>query len=231
MKTYAALLGIMGTVFALSAAHGASEFTDSFKVSSESERPLDGSKVETGSGHWEATPNLIVRSATANGVVVEDAAFYIGKIPVAGSEAKILEIEATVQISKDTGENPWVAIGAGNPGRTNNSWGGGFFLLLHKDGQWAGFFNPDFEKRETILRLNGGKAVDFDAEGPNTLKIEYDKVRNLVSMWVNGAKVVDGYDLGQHNFQPDLAYAGFSGSGGQIAGALCLQDIKILLKD
>jgi len=231
MIKYAVIFTLIGVTLAVSEAHGDSQISDSFKTSGRSEQPLDGAKAESGNATWEATSNLIIKSGSESGVAVNDSAYFIGKVPISGSQTKGIELEASVRLSKVSGTNPWFAIGLGNPGRKNNSWGGGFFLLLHKDGQWAGFFNPNPEKRETISRLSGGRAVDFDGEGTNSLKIDYDKTKNQVSMWVNGAKVIDDYDLSQHDFQPDLAYAGFSGSDGQLSDIVGLEDIKVSLKD
>jgi len=225
------ILGIAAALGVASSAPADTIISDTFKAAGGSARPLGAARTEQGNTAWEATPNLMASGGSEGGVTVSDGAYFIGKLPLPRAPFQKLVIEATVRLTKDQGENPWVAIGAGNPGPTNNSWGGGFFLLLHQDGQWGAFFNPDLAKRETISRLDGGRAVDFDAEGTNTLKIEYDRAKNQVSMWVNGAKVIDGAGLGQPGFHPELSYAGFSGSGGQQADATCLQELKIRLKD
>lgn len=205
---------------------------DGFNQVSESKVPLASAVTETGSRAWEATPNVVVLKGNDGGAIgLTDNKSFGMRLPVS-TEGELITVEAQVHPNSESASDPWIAVGLGNtsihPKNINITWSQGLFLLLTASGRYQCLYNPT-NTTSGVVQLLGGTAPNYRADGMNRLKIEYHRVENRVTMWVNGQKVLSGVGLEKKNFTPTVSYAGVTGYG-QNSNVQSVDDFQLTIQ-
>jgi len=183
---------------------------DTFALSTERTKAaeLDGAKSEVGGATWMADKGLVFAGDVGNGYLTmtppQDRVFC-AKVKVPADMGDVIIVQGDVQPSK----SGWVAVGIGEGGLI---WKNGLFLLVEPSGNSQRIYCDDSGTTKSLPLQSTGKAkVKTDAL--NTLKLQYDKKANLVSMWLNDEPVLKDFHLDTLHFKPVTTYAGFSGYG------------------
>lgn len=182
-------------------------YRDDFKRSS-AEDVLNASETTTGKAEWTASASLKVASEGGkSAVVATQPDNFRGYLALPGSFKKVtIEADVHPQVKEggDT-DNNWVGIMIGEPNAPHPTWQNALMLLLETSGNYQAMAMYP----EPGSALKSGNAAGFDREGMNRLKIEYDKVANTVSMFVNKALVVDERSVEGLAIAPN--FVGFGG--------------------
>lgn len=189
--------------------------------------PLNRTSTESGDASWQATPNVLLGGeGDAGYVVTKDNMPYMARVAIP-STAKVITVEAKVRPQPEKNPN-WIALGIGNPKLGTPPWGKGVFLMIDTAGNWGVLGNPDpedFASKSTV-GIKRGKSPEYNPDGLNRLKLQYNRAENSVSAWINGNAVLENASLEGKAFPVEPAFAGFSGYG-QAAKVKTVSDFTV----
>lgn len=179
---------------------------------------LDKSKIESTSGSWvtwQAASNLLIGEdgGKKGAVVVNNEDGFVAKLPV--PDGNLIKIAADL---RSTGsDDSAMSIGLGDPSPGNATWLSGIFVTLSPNGKYSVMAHPNpgdpssnFNK-DPLTYLKNGVISNFNADGANSVVLEYDKAANTLSLTINGEPCLEHVDLVRWNLTPSTAFAGFSG--------------------
>ena len=176
----------------------AERFTN-FSPSREVGDPLNGVAVQIGGRNWTAHPGFgfapgALTNLNTNGSHVAGLPFGPGDFT---------QRRASVEALVDPGQGDWVGIGF-SKSATGGYWSHGqVWTLLRSNGLLGVGANG------TAHTLYSGFPTAYDPDGPNRLKVEYDRVSNSVRLWLNGVPIqLANNDLDSLSFTPDITHVG-----------------------
>lgn len=187
----------------------ASTITDNFTLTGGARTAgltLNGATTETGGTTWvtrSTSPMPVFGGDVTNGYVTlnDDGTSRNARV-LTPTDGDIVDLQADVH---PTGSSGWMGIGLGNPAfHSDATWPSGVFVLIYTGGQYQVSANG------TSIVIKTGATPSYNSNGLNTLKLEYNKVQNQMSVWINSTQVVSSYDLDSNSFTPTITYAGFS---------------------
>jgi hypothetical protein len=185
--------------------------------------PLKGAAFGKGAGAWQATANLRFGGGGDGGLTVENAAPFMGRVAVPAG-AKVITAEADLCAAGPG----WVALGIGAPHLGTPTWGKGLYVILKGNGSFTLFGNddPDDWESKSAKGLKSGTVAGFVSQEPVNLRLMLETEGPKATLWVNGAKVVDGMSLAGRAFTVEPGFAGVSGfaqpSGSEVAKSFAL---------
>ncbi|MHB1158398.1 MAG: PEP-CTERM sorting domain-containing protein [Phycisphaerales bacterium] len=202
-------LGASVLVMGVNATARASTITDHFTLTGGARTagaPLGGATTETGGATWVSSPAGIGPAFGGNAgngyvTITNDSASRNARV-LTPTDGDIVDLQTDVH---PTGSSGWMGIGLGNPpNNATATWPSGIFVLIYTGGSYQVSANG------TSIVIKTDTAPSYNSTGLNTLKLEYNKPQNQVSVWINNTQVVNAYDLDSNSFTPTITYAGFS---------------------
>ncbi|MFA6960938.1 MAG: hypothetical protein WC205_09325 [Opitutaceae bacterium] len=186
---------------------------------------LSEAPVKTGTGKWQATPNLKLHaSEKTGGITIETPDSFMGRLPLPIS-GQVIVAEATL---RPTASDGWLALGIGSPQFGSPAWGLGIYVFVNAKGSYTLAGNPDptdWVSKKTV-RLKTGTVPGFATSRKMKLKLEYNRAAETVSLWADGTKVVDGLGLADKGFTIEPAFAGISGHA-QTPGEVIVETFSV----
>lgn len=177
--------------------------------------PLNKTATESGDANWQATPNVIMAGeGDAGYVAIADVMPFMARVSIPPT-AKLITVEAKLRAVPSKVSGNWMAIGIGNPKLGSPPWGNGVFVTIDTAGNYGCLGDPDPNDfvSKSVVGIKRGKMPEFNPDGLNRVKLEFDKADNSVSVWINGSPVMEKVSIGGKNFTVEPAFAGFSGFG------------------
>lgn len=170
--------------------------------------PLNDAAFAPGAGPWRATANLAFAGGADGGIAVTNESPFMGRVAIA-PEAEVVVAEADL-MSPVSG---WVALGLGAPKLGTPTWGRGLYVIVNDKGGYAlfGNDNPADWMSKSAVRLKVGGINGFAPQTPVRVKLQYDKERQEVTLWINQAMVADRLGVADRGFTVEPSFAGFSG--------------------
>jgi len=163
--------------------------------------PLVGTATEVSGRRWVGNESIIFAGSDIDPYVTSHSNWghSLVVVPYVPS-GPAMSVEADVSVANSNG---WMAIGF-TKGTRELWYDGQVWMNLRPNGSVEVYVNA------ALNPIYQGVATDFNANGMNTMKIEYNVANHTVTAWVNSEKVADRVNLsGIAGFTPDIKYAGF----------------------